>query len=353
MRATLHLPVTRRIEVVRTTEWGNRRRTKQLAAFGFTGHRPPATLPSRSAIARPRLSARLPLGTLALFPPLRPGVFCLKLLRFQALLRFQTGFVWRFLWRRHVVREALPDAIALSRLACRVRTFVGQDYDLVIRRILSDRLRIVSHDRTGASLCHRLAALPFIAATRLHLARLIPHLQFAPRHLELALRGLELALRHLAFVLCHLAFAICHLPSAFSPSPFPVPNSSFRIFRRVSSVRSSSRCRADWYRRSRSNPGLKSSAARSAQSGSATASMASLRASSSLRFSTWSSMIVSRTSRASAALLGRATISRQHWRWLKEGSVRNRSSRKFSHSSAANLGTSTSQATKMTLSTGS
>src|SRR5208337_2116678 len=68
-------------------------------------------------------------------------------------------------------------------------------------------------------------------------------------------------------------------------------------------------------------------------SGSATASMASLRASSSLRFSTWSAMIVSRTSRASAALLGRATISRQHWRWLKEGSVRNRSSRKFSHSS--------------------
>ena len=45
MRATLHLPVTRRIKVVRTTEWGNPGRTKQLAAFGFTGHRPPATLP--------------------------------------------------------------------------------------------------------------------------------------------------------------------------------------------------------------------------------------------------------------------------------------------------------------------
>src|SRR5271157_5768433 len=180
MRATLHLPVTRRIEVVRTTEWGNPRRTKQLAALGFTGHRPPATLPSRSAIARPRLSARLPLGTLALFPPLRPGVFCLKLLRFQALLRFQIGFVWRFLWRRHVVKEALPDAIALSRLACRVRTFVGQGSNLVIRRILSDTLRIVSHDRTGASLCHRLAALPLIAATRFHLALLIPHLHSPP-----------------------------------------------------------------------------------------------------------------------------------------------------------------------------
>src|SRR5271166_5756323 len=128
MGATLHLPVTRRIKVARTTKWGKPRHTKQLAALGFPGHRPPAALPSRSAIARPRLSARLPLGTLALFPPLRPGRFWLKLLRFQALLRFQIGFVWRFLWRRPVVREALPDAIALSRLACRVRT--------VIRRIL-------------------------------------------------------------------------------------------------------------------------------------------------------------------------------------------------------------------------
>jgi len=75
MRATLYLPVTRRIKVVRTMEWGNPRRTKQLAAFGSTGHRPPATLPSRSAIARPRLSGRFPLGTLALFPPLRFGRF--------------------------------------------------------------------------------------------------------------------------------------------------------------------------------------------------------------------------------------------------------------------------------------
>src|SRR5271166_4204441 len=182
MRATLHLPVTRRIKVVRTTEWGNPRRTKQCAAFGFPAHRPPATLPSRSAIARPRLCPRLPLGTLALFPPLRPGHFRLKLLRFKALLRFQIGFVWRFLGRRHVVREELPDAIALSRLACRVRT--------VIRRILIVTLRIVSHDRTGACLCHRLAAVPFIAATRLHLALLIPHLQFAPRHLEPTLRHL-------------------------------------------------------------------------------------------------------------------------------------------------------------------
>src|SRR5208282_667907 len=76
--------------------WGNPRRTKQLAAFGFTGHPPPAALPSRSAIARPRLSGRLPLGTLALFPPLRLGRFRLKFLLLYALHRFQIGFVWRF-----------------------------------------------------------------------------------------------------------------------------------------------------------------------------------------------------------------------------------------------------------------
>ena len=150
-------------------------------------------------------------------------------MRFHDLLRFQIGFVWRFLWRRHVVRETLPDAIALSRLACRVRTFVGQDSNLVIRRILIVTLRIVSHDRTGASLCHRLAALPVIAATRLHLAPLIPHLQFAPRHLELALR-------HLAFVMCHLTFVIRHLPSfirhltfAIRLFAFPIPRSEFLL----------------------------------------------------------------------------------------------------------------------------
>ena|GEM_PF-577839 len=98
-----------------------------------------------------------------------------------------------------------------------------------MRRILSDMLRIVSRDRTGASasLCHRLAALPFIAATRLHLALLIPHLQFTPRHLELTLRHLELTLRHLAFVICHLAFVICHL--AFAIRLFPIPHYKIRI----------------------------------------------------------------------------------------------------------------------------
>src|SRR5271157_4207982 len=132
--------------------------------------------------------------------------------------------------------EALPDAIALSRLACRVRTFVGQDSNRVIRRILSDTLRIVSHDRTGASLCHRLAALPLIAATRLHLALLIPHLQFAARHLELTLRRLELTLRHLAFVICHLPFVICHLPFVICYLAFAICHLAFVIRRPASAL---------------------------------------------------------------------------------------------------------------------
>src|SRR5208283_5051181 len=210
MRATLHLPVTRRIKVVRTTEWGNPRRTKQCAAFGFPAHRPPATLPSRSAIARPRLSARLPLGTLALFPPLRPGVFCLKLLRFQALLRFQIGFVWRFLGRRHVIREALPDAIALSRLACRVRTFVGQDSNLVIRRILGDSLRIVSYNPTLAHLRRRLAVLPVTTPTRPHLASGSRHPAAVIRHLLSVIRHLLSVIRHLLSVIRHLLSVIRH-----------------------------------------------------------------------------------------------------------------------------------------------
>ncbi len=70
----LHLPVTRRIKVVRTTEWGNPRHTNQLAALGFTAHRPPATLPSRSAIARPRLCPRLPLELWLRFRPSAPAV---------------------------------------------------------------------------------------------------------------------------------------------------------------------------------------------------------------------------------------------------------------------------------------
>ena len=55
------------------TRLGTSRR--RLAALGFPAHRPLVALPSRSAIARARLCPRLPLGTLALFPSLRPGRF--------------------------------------------------------------------------------------------------------------------------------------------------------------------------------------------------------------------------------------------------------------------------------------
>src|SRR5271157_1072517 len=178
------------------------------------------------------------------------------------------------------------EAIALAHSVCRVRSLVGQDFSLVVRRFLDDTMGIVSDDRTEASLCHRLAAFPFIASTRLHLALLIRHLEFVLGHLAFVIRHLPLViyhpasvirhlafairrpasvLRHLAFAIRHLAFAIWHLPSAISPSPSPIPNPAFRILQSVSSVRSSSRVLADWYRRCRSNAGLQSSAARSAQ----------------------------------------------------------------------------------------
>ena len=75
MRATLRLPVTRRIKVVRTTEWGNpAARSSSLPSTSLaTGRRPlcRAGRPSRD------LGFLLvsPLGNLALFPPLSPGRF--------------------------------------------------------------------------------------------------------------------------------------------------------------------------------------------------------------------------------------------------------------------------------------
>src|SRR5271157_1052803 len=49
---------------------------------------------------------------------------------------------------------------------------------------------------------------------------------------------------HSSSAIWHSSSAIWPLPSAFSP--FRIPNSAFRILCRVSSVRISSRCRADW-----------------------------------------------------------------------------------------------------------
>ena len=110
--------------------------------------------------------------------------------------------------------------------------------------------------RTGASRWCQLAALPFIAATHLHIAPLIRHQEFALRHrfafvirhLPFAIWHLPFAIRHLPFAIWHLPFAIWHLAFAigFIASPSPLPNSAFRIFHSVSSVRCSSRVLADW-----------------------------------------------------------------------------------------------------------
>src|SRR5271157_1615363 len=99
------------------------------------------------------------------------------------------------------------EAIALARSVCRVRSLVGQDY-LVVRRFLDDTMGIVCDDRTEASLCHRLAAFPFIASTRLHLALLVRHLVFVLGHLAFVIRHLPFVSYHPASVIRHLAFAI-------------------------------------------------------------------------------------------------------------------------------------------------
>ncbi len=58
---------------------------------------------------------------------------------------------------------------------------------LVIRRILNDTIGIVSPDPTQADLWHQLAAMPSIAATRLHRALVIRHRASAIRHLPFAI----------------------------------------------------------------------------------------------------------------------------------------------------------------------
>jgi len=101
---------------------------------------------------------------------------------------------------------------------------------MIVHRIINDTIGIVSHDPTLAHLWRRLAALAFTTPTRPHLASVIRHLSSAIRHLPFVIRHLSYAIRHLPFAICHPPSGICHLSSAFSPSPFPVPNSAFRIF---------------------------------------------------------------------------------------------------------------------------
>jgi hypothetical protein len=85
---------------------------------------------------------------------------------------------------------------------------------------------------------YRLAALPFIAAIRLHLALLVRHLPSALRHLAFVICHLAFVICHPAFALCHLvsalrhlAFAICHLTFAIPRSEFPIPHSAQRVQR--------------------------------------------------------------------------------------------------------------------------
>jgi len=76
-------------------------------------------------------------------------------MRFQVLRRFQIGFVWRFLWHLHAAREALPDAVALARGRSTASVPpVGQDSNLVVRRILNDTMEILFHDPPQSQLAH-------------------------------------------------------------------------------------------------------------------------------------------------------------------------------------------------------
>ena len=115
---------------------------------------------------------------------------------------------------------------------------------------------------------------------------------------------------HSSFAICPLSSAIRHLSSAFSASPFPIPKSAIRNFRNSSSVRISSRCRADWYRRCRSKPGLQSSAARSYRSSASSASISSCSASNSSSRPTCRSMTEPMRISAAVSSLGAGAISR-------------------------------------------
>ena len=119
------------------------------------------------------------------------------------------GFVLRLFCPFHAARQAPPDAITVSRLVCRVGIPCP----------------------TQASLSRQLAALPFIAATHLHLARLIRHREFALRHLPSVIRHLPSAICPLAFAIRLLAFAICRFSFPIFHSEFRIPHSAQRLQR--------------------------------------------------------------------------------------------------------------------------
>jgi len=81
------------------------------------------------------------------------------------LRRFQIGFVRRFLQRLDTAIQALLEAIALAHSVSRVRSHVGQDSHLVVRRVPYDTLENLFHALTQCQRWHRLAAFTFMAAT--------------------------------------------------------------------------------------------------------------------------------------------------------------------------------------------
>ena len=148
-------------------------------------------------------------------------------------------------------------ASGLVRSVCRVHSLVRTRFQSCRRRIINDTIGILSHDSDPGS--------PLASAgrsTRHHThptspRNRHPHPASVIRHLPLSspigsvirhppIRHPSSAIRHPSSAICSLSSAIRHLPSAFSSSPFSIPKSAIRNFRNSSSVRISSRCRADW-----------------------------------------------------------------------------------------------------------
>jgi|SRR5271157_379621 len=69
-----------------------------------------------------------------------------------------------------------PGRVALSI------PLVGQDSNLVVRRIPDDTLEILFHALTQCLCWHRLAAFTFMAATQVHLAQANHHVALATCH---------------------------------------------------------------------------------------------------------------------------------------------------------------------------
>ena len=164
------------------------RRVCLLHSPDLTPIRPPRQATSTRPLPGGFPSAQL--AALALFPPRRPGLFSFKFMRFQVLCRFQIGFVWRFFWRLHTAREALPDAVALARSICRVRSPRGTRFQI---------LSVVEFTMTRWKSC---------STTRPSLNSGIDSL-LSPSWQPPGFTSLR-STTHVPFAICHLPFAIPH-----------------------------------------------------------------------------------------------------------------------------------------------